>query len=128
MPSYRVQRTNEDIMREITALLREMKDPRVSEALLSVVKTDTDSDLSGCKVYISSLRGMDAAKQAVKVLSRCEGHMRHELVTRLHLRHAPELFFIADDSIEHSAHIAQILESLGGEHHDNDTDNENGED
>ena len=112
MASYRLQRTNEDILRELTALLRELKDPRVAEALLTVVKTDTDSDLSTCKVYISSLKGADAAKAAVAVLKKAAGWMRREVGQRLRLRHAPELIFIADDSIEQSAHIAAILKSI----------------
>jgi len=112
MPSYRIQRTNEDILREMTALLREVKDPRVAEAMLTVVKTDTDSDLSTCKVYVSSLRGVDTAKQAVAVLRRA-GFLRRELGQRLRLRHAPELIFIADDSLEHSAHISELLKTLG---------------
>ncbi len=112
MASYRLQSTNEDILRELTALLREVKDPRVAEAMLTVVKTDTDSDLSTCKVYISSLKGSDAAKTAVAVLKRAAGWMRREVGQRLRLRHAPELISIADDSIEKSAHIAAILKSI----------------
>ncbi len=112
MASYRIQRTNEDILRELTALLRELKDPRVSEALLTVVKTDTDSDLSSCKVYISSMRGVEAAQNAVGVLKKASGWLRREVGQRLRLRHAPELIFIADDSIERSAHIAAILKSI----------------
>ena len=92
MASYRLQRTNEDILRELTALLRELKDPRVAEAMLTVVKTDTDSDLSTCKVYVSSLRGLAAAKEAVAVLRRA-GFLRRELGQRRrllrHEEHAP---------------------------------------
>jgi len=110
--SYRLQRTNEDILRELTALLRELKDPRVAEALLTVVKTDTDNDLSTCKVYISSLKGVGAAKEAVGVLKKAAGYLRREVGQRLRLRHAPELIFIADDSIEKSAQIAAILKTI----------------
>jgi len=112
MPSYRIQRTNEDILRELTALLREVKDPRVAEAMPTIVKTDTDSDLATCKVYVSSLKGIGAAKEAVAVLRRA-GFLRRELGRRLRLRHAPELLFIADDSLEHSAHISELLKTIG---------------
>ena len=50
MPSYRAARTSEDVMRELTAILREMKDPRIAEAMLSIVKIDLSSDLSSCQV------------------------------------------------------------------------------
>lgn len=112
MPSYRVQRTNEDVMREITALLREMKDPRVTEAMLTVVKVDLASDLSSCKVYVSSVYGADETKKAVAALKNAAGFLRRELGRRIELRHTPELRFYADDSIEHSADIARILNTL----------------
>lgn len=112
MPSYRVQRTNEDVLREMTALLREMKDPRVQAAMLTVVKVDVASDLTSCRVYVSSLRGIEEAKKAVAALKNAAGFLRHELGERLRLRHTPELRFVADDSIEHSADIARILNEL----------------
>jgi ribosome-binding factor A len=121
MPSYRVQRTNEDVMREIAALLREMKDPRVQDAMLSVVKTDLAGDLSTCKVYVSSLKGEQECKDAVAALKNAAGFLRHELGQRVKMRHAPELRFIADSSIARSAEISQILNSLhteGDDHED----------
>ena len=100
MPSYRVQRLNEDVLREMTALLREMKDPRVQEAMLSVVKVDLASDLTSCRVYVSSLHGIESARKAVSALKNAAGFLRHELGQRVQMRHTPELRFIADDSIE----------------------------
>ena len=38
-----------------------------------------------------------------------------ELGQALHLRHVPELRFVADDSIEQSANISRIIESLNEE-------------
>lgn len=112
MPSYRGARTQEDVSREISAIIRDMKDPRVAEAMLSVVKTDLSSDLSCCKVFVSSLMGEKAGENAVKALKNAAGFMRKELGSRLKLRHTPELLFFADSSIEHSAHISKILNDL----------------
>ena len=110
--SFRAARTQEDVMRELTAILREMKDPRIADSLLSIVKIDLSSDLSSCKVFISSLAGSDKAVAAVKALKSASGFVRRELGRRLDLRHTPELRFIADNSIEHSADINRILNSL----------------
>ena len=55
--SFRAARTQEDVQRELSAILREMKDPRVAGAMLSIVKIDLSSDLSSCKVFVSSLMG-----------------------------------------------------------------------
>ncbi|MEG1773757.1 MAG: 30S ribosome-binding factor RbfA [Oscillospiraceae bacterium] len=112
MPSYRVQRTGEDIQRELAAILRELKDPRVSGAMLSIVKLDLARDLTSCKVYLSSINGFEAAQDAVKVLKIASGFIRHTLGERVQLRHTPELRFVADNSIEHSADIARMLNQL----------------
>ena len=112
MPNYRMDRTGEDIMRELTAILRTVKDPRVSGSLLSIVRVDVTRDLSYATVYVSSMDGLDAAKEAVKGLKSAAGYMRRELGNALKLRHTPELRFVADDSIGYSARIAKTLADL----------------
>lgn len=112
MPSYRAARTHEDVLRELSAILREMKDPRISGGMLSIVKIDLANDLSVCRVFVSSLQGQEAAAEAVKALKSAAGFLRRELGHRLQLRHTPELRFTADSSIEHSADIAKILNNL----------------
>ena len=65
MPNYRMDRTGEDIMRELTAILRTVKDPRVSGTLLSIVRVDVTRDLSYATVYVSSMDGLEAAKEEI---------------------------------------------------------------
>ena len=112
MPNFRADRMSEDIQREIAAILREMKDPRLHNGIISVVRCETAHDLSYSKVYISSMNGLDTAKEAVKALKNAQGYIRRELGTRLRLRFAPALAFEATDSIEYSAEISRILNSL----------------
>jgi len=112
MGSYRSDRTSEDIMRELTAILRTVKDPRVAGRMLSIVRVDVTRDMSYATVFVSAMEGMDAAKDAVKGLVSAAGYMRRELGNALKLRHTPELRFIADGSIAHSADIARILTTL----------------
>ena len=111
MSSYRMDRTGEDIMRELTAILRTVKDPRVT-GLISIVRVDVTRDLSYATVHISAMDGLDAAKAAIKGLTSAAGYMRRELGNALKLRHVPQLQFVADDSIAYSARIAQTLEEL----------------
>ena len=111
MPSHRMGRTTEDIRRELTAIFRELKDPRV-QGLISIVRVDVSSDLSYCTVYISAMEGMEHAKQATQGLKSASGYIRRELGQRIKLRRSPQIQFIADDSIEHSAHINQIIHDL----------------
>ena len=112
MPSHRIERTTEDIRRELTAIFRELKDPRVSGAFLSIVRVEVTNDLSYCTVYVSAIEGLDRAREAVKGLKSAGGFIRRELGHRLRLRHVPELIFNATDSIEYSANISRILNSL----------------
>ncbi len=112
MPNYRMDRTGEDIMRELTAILRTVKDPRVNGSMISIVRVDVTRDLSYTTVYISSMSGIDAAKEAVKGLKSAAGYMRRELGMALKLRHTPELRFVADDSIEYSTNIAAMINKI----------------
>jgi ribosome-binding factor A len=111
MASHRIDRTTEDIKRELTAIFRELKDPRV-QGLISVVRVEVTSDLSFCTVYISAMGGMEQAKTAVTGLKSAAGFIRHELGSRLKLRHIPDLVFKATDSIEYSANISRLLNDL----------------
>ncbi len=111
MPSHRMGRTTEDIRRELTAIFRELKDPRV-QGLISIVRVDVSSDLSYCTVYVSAMEGIDHAKQAIVGLKSASGYIRRELGQRLRLRHVPEMHFKATDSIEYSANISRILNDL----------------
>lgn len=99
MSGYRVDRISEDIKREIIAVMRELKDPRV-QGMLTVVKVDVTNDFSYAKVYVSAMEGIDTAKSAVKGLASASGFIRRQVGDRLHLRKSPELHFIADDSIQ----------------------------
>ena len=115
MPSYKLGRTTEDIRREVSAILRELKDPRVSGCMLSVVRVEVTNDLSYCTVYVSAMEGMETAENAVKGLKSAAGYVRRELGNRLKLRHVPEMIFKATDSIEYSANISLILHDLENE-------------
>ncbi len=111
MASFKAGRMGEDVKRELTAILRELKDPRIAE-FTTIVRVDLSNDLSHCKVYVSCFEGIEKAKESVKGLTSATGFIRRELFKRLHMRKSPELKFIADDSIEHSAEINETLKGL----------------
>lgn len=112
MAGHRLERTTEDIKRELTAIFRELKDPRVQQAFLSIIRVDVTNDLSYCMVYVSAMEGLDRANEAVKGLKSAAGFIRRELSHRLKLRYVPQLIFKATDSIEYSANISRILNDL----------------
>lgn len=124
MASHRMGRTTEDIKRELTAVLREIKDPRVVKSMISIVRVEVSKDLSFCKVYVSAMEGIDAAKEAVVGLKSASGFIRREVGSRLKLRHVPEMFFEATDSIEYSANISHILNNLDIKHDEDENEDE----
>ena len=73
MGSHRIERTTEDIKRKLTAIFRELKDPRVQQAFISIVRVEVTNDLSYCTVQISAIEGLDRAKEAVKGLKSASG-------------------------------------------------------
>lgn len=107
MASNRIGRINEEIQRELSNLIRTVKDPRVT-GLISVTAVDTTPDLKFCKVYISVLDKSDV-NQVLKGLKSAAGWLRRELGRTLNLRATPELTFVRDDSIDQGAHILDLL-------------------
>lgn len=119
MAGYKVNRIAEDIKRELSVIMRSLKDPRIS-GMLSIVRVEVTNDFSLAKIYVSAMEGMDTAKNSVKGLTSAAGYIRHELGERLKIRKTPELKFIADNSIEHGMGIAKLLDDMsrGSQHED----------
>ena len=112
MPSNKLYRTNDDIQYVLSRLLPRVKDPRVNQgALLSVTRVDTTGDLRYCKVYISALGELNE-KDFKKGVRSAAPWLRKELGSALNLRYTPELIFELDKSIEHGAHINDIISQL----------------
>lgn len=110
MAKYRRGRINEEMQKELTMILRRVKDPRVSEAFISITAADCTPDLKYAKIYYSVMGG---DKKAVATgLKAAAGFIRRELASSLNLRITPELTFLADDSVAYGAHIASILNKL----------------
>jgi len=113
--SKSILRINEDIQRELSALLRDIKDPRVNQGMISITAVDTSGDLGQTKVYLS-VYNLKSEKDFKKGLKSASGHLRYELGRALNLRHTPELHFQLDNSLERGANIASILNNLDISH------------
>ncbi len=111
MASNRIGRINEEIQRELSDLLRELKDPRVHKTMLSITRVETTPDLRYAKIYVSLL-DKEYTKETLAGLKSSAGYLRRELGRSLQLRYTPELQWQADDSITHGAHILELLSKL----------------
>ena len=121
MPSNKLARTNDDIQRVLAAKLREIKDPRVQQGMISVTRVETTGDLRYAKVWLSVL-GLENEKEFRRGLKSAAGWLRHELGQSLELRYTPELVFELDHSIEYGAHISQVIQSLDIRHDEDESD------
>lgn len=111
MASNRINRINDEIQKELASLLRNVKDPRVGDAMLSITRVETTPDLRYTKVYVSCLQN-DRMKDVMKGLKSAAGYLRRELGHNLQLRYAPEIVWAEDDSITYGAHMLQLINSL----------------
>ncbi len=111
MAKDRINKINEEVRRELSAILRELKDARIP-MMTSVVAVRVTNDLSYAKVYISVMGDAEVQNNAIKGLKSAAGFVRRELGHRLQLRHTPELQFELDHSIEQGAHINRIIHNL----------------
>ena len=111
MANNRLARTNDDIQRVLSELLRNVKDPRVQQGMISVTHVETTGDLRYAKVWIS-VYGLQDEKEFRRGLKSASGWLRRELAKSLSLRYTPELVFELDHSIEYGAHISSLLNEL----------------
>ena len=115
MAKYRQNRINDAVALELAVIIREVKDPRVSESMITITSADVTADLKYAKIYYSVL-GIDDDKEQMKELAKglrsAAGFMRGQLAKRLNLRATPELTFIRDESVAHGVKIAGIINSL----------------
>ena len=111
MASNRIGRINEEIQKELSNLIRNLKDPRVQDTMISITHVETTPDLRYAKVYVSFLQEERAA-DALKGLKSAGGYLRRELGRALQLRYTPELVWALDDSITYGAKMLKLINSL----------------
>lgn len=117
MASNRIGRISGDMQIVISDVMRDLKDPRIT-GMLSIVRVDVTNDLSYATVYVSSMDGLDAAKEAVKGLTHAGGFIKREIGSRLKMRKIPELRFVPDTSIAQGAEMAKRIKQLNEDDED----------
>ena len=110
MANYRRGRINDEVKKELSMILREVKDPRISDAFISVTAVEVSGDLKFAKVYYSAMMG--DKKEVAKGLKSSAGYIRREIARRLNLRMTPEFSFYEDHSIEHGSKMSKLLNGI----------------
>ena len=113
MAAYsRIDRISEEVKRELSIVVQELKDPRLSVCMVSVITVQVTKDLRFAKAYISVLGDEKMQKDAIDALKSAAGFIRKEIGHRINLRITPEFSFVLDNSIEYGAHINEVLKNL----------------
>jgi ribosome-binding factor A len=112
MVSYRNDRINEEIKKDVSNTIQnKIKDPRLS-AMVSVTKVDTTKDLSYTKVYVSIFGNELAKKETIKALKSSAGLIRKEIGIHVKLRHVPQVIIEIDETIERAMHMEDIFHQI----------------
>lgn len=114
MAFYRAQRVSEQMKKEIAQILQdELKDPRIG--FVTITSVEVTNDLRHAKVFVSVFGDEEDKKQTLEALSKASSFIRKEIGKRIKLRYTPEIIFRSDESIEHGAKIAEILNKINSE-------------
>ena len=120
--SVKNTRINEEVMRELSNIIRlEVKDPRISP-VTSVVSVEVAPDLKTCKAYISVLGDDEAVKKTIEGLKSSAGFIRRELAHRINLRNTPEITFVSDQSIAYAAKMSKLIDEVNAPLHAKEED------
>lgn len=116
---YRPGRLGEEIRKIISdLLLRELKDPRLSEGMVSVTAVDVTRDGSYATVFLTvfatgSDEELEKKKEdVIRGMESCKGFIRKEIGKQVKLRHVPDLIFRMDTSLDYGRHIEELLSQV----------------
>ncbi len=109
--SVKNRRINDEVRKSLAAIIRDIKDPRVSP-MTSVIEVEVAPDLKNCKVWISVLGGEEEQKNTMQGLKSACGFIRRELAHQVNLRNTPELHFLQDDSIAYGVEMAHRIDEV----------------
>lgn len=127
MAKYRKNRINDAMTAECAQIVREIKDPRVSGVMITVMNSDVSADLKFAKIYYSVFGECDE-KELAKGLRSAVPFVRSQLAQRLNLRITPELTFVRDEGVKHGAEISRLLHEIAKDAAPAAQDDEDGED
>lgn len=116
----KMERINAELARQISKVIAEdVKDPRLGDAIIGVTKVHTTSDLKYAKVFLSVYASSpELATEAYYTVCRAATFIRNRLKDSVQMRLLPELKFVVDDTIEHSAKIDELLAKIKSENSD----------
>ena len=124
MKVSRTSRLNGEYQKEISAILRKVKDrnPQM-KGMISVTETDVAPDLKTAYVYVSVYGTTDAeTKNTLSLLQDNAGFIRHELAQVMRMRTVPALTFRLDKSMVYGAKMDELFKKISINNPTDETD------
>ena len=109
--SIKNTRINGEVQRELSTIIRDLKDPRVG-IMTTVTAVEVAPDLKTCKAFISVLGDEAAKAETLEGLNSAKGFIRRELARTINLRNTPEIRFILDESIEYGMKMSKLIDEV----------------
>ena len=105
---YHRERLGEALREEIETIVEgELGDPRIG--LATVTSVEMAEDARSARVMVAVHGNDEECQRSLEGLAAAAAFIRHEVADRLHLRRAPELFFVLDRSEKFNTRINELL-------------------
>jgi ribosome-binding factor A len=111
-------RIADQIQRDLSELIRELKDPRVGMVTLQAV--EVSPDYAHAKVFFSLLVGDVAETESA--LNEAAGFLRNGLFKRLQIHTVPTLHFQFDRTTERAAELSALIQQANATRAKEDTE------
>jgi len=105
--SRRIHRVNDLIQEVANEVMRQVKDPAVEGALITITSVNVSSDMSSARLYVTVM-GKPVA-EVVEGLNRAAGFFRREITRQVSLKRVPSIQFLYDDTLDHAMHVQKLL-------------------
>lgn len=98
-------RVADQIQRDLSELIRELKDPRVG--MVTINSVEVSPDYAHAQVFFSVLVG--SAEDSAEALNEAAGFLRNGLFKRLQIHTVPTLHFHFDRTTERAADLSALI-------------------
>ncbi|MBS2039541.1 30S ribosome-binding factor RbfA [bacterium] len=108
--SRRIHRVNDLLQEVANEVMRQVKDPAVEGALITITSVNVSPDLSSARFYVTVM-GKPVA-EVVEGLNRASGFFRREITRQVSLKRVPSIQFLYDDTLDHAMHMQKLLHQV----------------
>lgn len=110
--SVRVLRVGEQVRHILSEILQrgEVHDDVLAKHMVSITEVRMSPDLRHATVFVKPLLGKDE-EVVIKALRTNTAYLQREVASRVKMKYAARLKFLADESFDEGSHIDKLLRS-----------------